>query len=631
MSGVFSNIGGLRPPRNAFNLSHSNLFDCGFGKLIPAFCMEMVPGDTFKMDISCVGRLTSALNSPILASMDIVFEAFFVPTRILMGSDANFPTPSGEGNWETFLSGGRTGTEVVVLPTVNTSNSTISRGGISDYIGIQVGTTIAEEDRPLAFPWRMYRFIWNEYYRNENFTDPIQVCQTALNGQTISFSDYDSLLSRGWKADYFTSALPEQQRGISPAFTIEGQLPVQYTTPSTVPVSFTGLVQPTSTATGYESYSVDNSSYNIPSITSTSGGATLSVPSTTVRPKAGFYSTYSAAQKSVPDYTLTGSVSGVTGQSADFSLSGTSSNTVNAGLVGYDDEGNNTNFSTRVNVSSSVSVNSAGFVDLKDAVTFDIKEVRQAFQIQKWLERNMRAGYRYTEYLQSHFGVSPSDGRLQRPYFIGGCRIPWLINEVVQTSSTDGTSPQGNQAGQAVSFGHSKLGNFHADEFGYLMILCSVVPKPSYQDGIPRYLSRKSKFDFYTPEFAHLSEQAVLNKEIFYTEGNTELNNGIFGYQGIFNEMRFLPSRVSNHMRSLNSNDDGEYSFDYWHLARHFEELPVLNTDFLTIDGNANSSNQLMRIFADQADNPFIIHAGLKCTAIRPMPRLAEPGLVDHF
>ena len=54
-------------------------------------------------------------------------------------------------------------------------------------------------------------------------------------------------------------------------------------------------------------------------------------------------------------------------------------------------------------------------VDLSTASTFDIADLRLAFQIQKWMERNARGGVRYTEFLREHFGISPRDDRLDRP------------------------------------------------------------------------------------------------------------------------------------------------------------------------------------------------------------------------
>lgn len=563
--GIFSNVSGLKPGKTAFNLSHTHIFDCNFGELVPVACLETLPGDVFSLDADVVGRLTSALKSPILSQMDIVLEAFYCPTRLLMGHDANFETPVGEVTWEEFISGGKDGSHIgnesYPLPVFfNQHSINFATGGIGDHLGVQTNVDIARNDFPLAFPWRAYRWIWNEFYRDENLMDEVQVCKYLGSGifgedsTYISDSLYDSLLYRCWRKDYFTSALPFQQRGTSPALPISGVLPLNLTS---LQLGVSGL----------------------------NFGFTLN---STSEEKFTSLNVGSSSNVSIPNH--------------DF---------------------DNSTFST---IKSSNVVHN-GSVDLSNAATFDVNQIRTAFQVQKWLERNARGGVRYTEYLRSHFGVSPSDARLQRPQFIGSCKSPWLVNEVLQTSETNtSVTPQGNQAGQAINLSRNRLGKFKSYEYGYILILGSVVPKALYQQGIPKYLSRRFNLDFYTPEFAHLSEQPVLNKEIYY-KSNSDNNNKIFGFQPIWNEMRFIPSKVTGHMRTGASN----YSLDYWHFGRNFADTPLLNADFLLIGSNESSRQELMRVFAVQDENPFIINCGLSIKVLRPMPYLSEPGLIDHF
>lgn len=560
---IFSNVGGLKPRLTAFNLSHTHLYDCGFGELVPVACLETVPGDVFKIDANIIGRLTSALKSPILSQMDIVLEAFYCPTRLLMGRDANFETPVGEVTWEEFISGGKDGSHIgsesYPLPLFGLKEAyNFSTGGLGDHLGVQVGTSISPADLPLAFPWRAYRWIWNEYYRDENLMPEVQVSEYLGNGTSsdntrILASDYDLLLRRCWRKDYFTSALPFQQRGTSPALPINGVLPVSF-------------------------------------------GGSLSLGNPTV------------------------SYDKLTGPATDKIVVNIGGK-LSTNTSGPDDRVRD------VNSIAGAFSGLSGSVDLSDAATFDVNQIRTAFQVQKWLERNARGGIRYTEYLRSHFGIAPSDARLQRPQFIGSCRSPWLVNEVLQTSETNASvTPQGNQAGQAINLSRNNLGKFRSYEYGYILVLASVVPKSLYQQGIPKYLSRRHNLDFYTPEFAHLSEQPVKNKEIFYT-ADSDINDNTFGFQPIWNEMRFIPSKVTGHMRTGASG----YSFDYWHFGRNFASAPKLDKDFLTVGGTSSSQSELMRIFAVQDENPFIINVGLNIKALRPMPYLSEPGLIDHF
>ena len=136
-------------------------------------------------------------------------------------------------------------------------------------------------------------------------------------------------------------------------------------------------------------------------------------------------------------------------------------------------------------------------VDLSSASPFSIADFRLAFQIQRWLERNNRAGARYTEFLKAHFGVSPRDERLHRPEYIGGTKSPIIVSEVLQTSSTDGTSPQGHLAGHGLSVNADFCGKYHATEYGLIMGIMSVMPRTMYQQGINRQWLRRTKYDFY--------------------------------------------------------------------------------------------------------------------------------------
>lgn len=255
-------------------------------------------------------------------------------------------------------------------------------------------------------------------------------------------------------------------------------------------------------------------------------------------------------------------------------------------------------------------------VDLSTATTFTVSDLRLAFQIQKWMERNARAGARYTEFLKSHFGVSPKDERLQRAEYIGGSRSPVIISEVLKTSTTDGTSPQGNLAGHGITISDSYCGKYHAKEFGLIIGIMSIMPKPQYQDGIDRQWLRQTKYDFYFPEFANLSEQAIEKVEICAKDSDSSHNTAIFGYQGRYDEMRTKNNMTVGEMRT---------TYKYWHLGRQFNPAaaPALNESFIQCVPRKD-------IFAVQNVPGLIVSFGNIIKAFRPMPITAEPGLIDH-
>lgn len=258
------------------------------------------------------------------------------------------------------------------------------------------------------------------------------------------------------------------------------------------------------------------------------------------------------------------------------------------------------------------------FADLSTATAATINQLREAFQIQRLYERDARGGTRYTEILQSHFGVTSPDARLQRPEYLGGGKTPISMQPVPQTSSTDATSPQGNLSamGTVGVEGHGFSKSFV--EHGVIIGMACVFADLTYQQGMNRMWSRRDRWDFYWPALAHLGEQAVLNQEI-YTQG-TIADQDVFGYQERFAEFRYKPSQITGKMRS-----NAAGSLDVWHLSQDFSSLPVLNASFI----EENPPIDRVVALPSEPDLLFDWYFDMKCT--RPMPTYSVPGLIDHF
>ena len=256
--------------------------------------------------------------------------------------------------------------------------------------------------------------------------------------------------------------------------------------------------------------------------------------------------------------------------------------------------------------------------DLASATAATINQLREAFQIQRLYERDARGGTRYTEILQSHFGVTSPDARLQRPEYLGGGKTPVSMQPIPQTSSTDATSPQGNLSamGTVGVQGHGFSKSFV--EHGVIIGMACVFADLTYQQGMNRMWSRRDRWDFYWPALAHLGEQAVLNEEI-YTQG-TSADQDVFGYQERYAEYRYKPSQITGKMRS---NASG--SLDVWHLSQDFSSVPVLNASFI----EENPPIDRVVALPSEPDLLFDWYFDMKCT--RPMPTYSVPGLIDHF
>lgn len=256
--------------------------------------------------------------------------------------------------------------------------------------------------------------------------------------------------------------------------------------------------------------------------------------------------------------------------------------------------------------------------DLTNATAATINELRQAFQIQKLLERDARGGSRLVEIILSHFGVRSPDARMQRPEYLGGGSSPINVNPVAQTSETGGTSPQGNLSAFATaSFGgHGFTKSF--TEHTIIIGLVNVRADLTYQQGLNRMFSRMTRYDFYWPALAHIGEQEILNKEI-YTDG-TATDDAVFGYQERYAEYRYYPSQITGKFRSTYAT-----SLDAWHLAEEFSALPTLNQTFIESDPPVD------RVIAVPSEPQFLFDSYIKMRCTRPMPMFGVPGLIDHF
>lgn len=261
---------------------------------------------------------------------------------------------------------------------------------------------------------------------------------------------------------------------------------------------------------------------------------------------------------------------------------------------------------------------------------FTINAMRQAFQIQKLLERDARGGTRYTEILKAHFGVTSPDARLQRPEYLGGGSTPIVINPIVQLTPMPTTATgidathQGNLAatGAGVVTGHGFVKSF--TEHGYIIGIVNVRADLTYQQGLERMWTRQIRYDFFWPALAHIGEQAVLNQEIYW-QGTTALNGtdiAAFGYQERYAEYRYKPSRVSGLYRS-----NAVGTLDLWHLAEKFSALPTLAQTFI----EDQTASILNRNVAVTTEPDFYFDSFFKMISARPMPVFGVPGLIDHF
>jgi hypothetical protein len=259
--------------------------------------------------------------------------------------------------------------------------------------------------------------------------------------------------------------------------------------------------------------------------------------------------------------------------------------------------------------------------DLTNATAATVSQLREAFQVQKLLERDARSGTRYTEIIKSHFGVTSADARLQRPEYLGGGYTAINVNPIAQTSGSPGSGV--GELGAMATTGFKNHGfNKSFTEHCLVIGLVNVRADLRYQEGLDKLFSYQSRYDLYYPVLAHLGEQAVLNKEI-YLDGATITSGAseeVFGYQERWAEMRYKKSVITGAMRS-----NATTSLDSWHLAEEFGALPTLDATFI------ESDPPIDRVIATPTEPHFKFDGLCYYHHTRPLPTYSIPGLIDHF
>ena len=256
------------------------------------------------------------------------------------------------------------------------------------------------------------------------------------------------------------------------------------------------------------------------------------------------------------------------------------------------------------------------YSDMSNVTGITIEALRKATALQVLLETDSRYGQRYPELIKGHWGVTTPDFLLGRTTFLGSCTSDIVINPVVQNSSTDGTSPQGNLTGVGMGQQYNKLCEVSAMEHGIFMVLACATADVTYQQGVQRKFNKLSRFDYMFPEFWNLGDQAVYNKEIFLS-ADAKTNEGIFGYQERYRELREGINKITGKLRS-----GVEGSLDVWHLAEKFANLPKLNSQFL------ENNTPINRVLAVENEPDLIMDIWFDIKATRVLPVTAKPSML---
>lgn len=598
----FSNVPYIEKPRSKFYRPQKHLTTGNAGRLIPIYVDEVLPGDTHNIKINGLMRMLT----PIYPTMDDAFRDltfFYVPSRIVWDHAEGFIGDDSTTAFETPVE--------YEIPQIEAPSGGWAKGTIADYMGIPTGIDGLSVN---ALPFRALAKVFNDWWRDENLTDECMIhkddtTRTGSNG-TGALETYVSWVELGGPCpkpakmhDYFTSALPGMQKGPAVLVPIAGA--------DVVPV-FAGRYE------GWESGNPINAL--IPKdVREYSKEAwkkmqTGTLPNTLYSPTGLIFNTASTAapEGPTPTYDLYSITNGSGKRAAHFDR------TAGTGAI--------LNMADATNTTTLMSGNQTPVNLWADtaAMQFNatVNELRTAFAIQRILEAFARGGTRYTEILRNIWGVSAPDFRLQRSEFLGSYRVALNIDQVLQTSESNRS---GTPLGETGAFSNTRFSDhsveFSSFEHGYIIGLACVRIKHTYQQGLERMWTRKSKWDFYWPQMAYLSEQAIRLDEI-YAQGTSD-DETVFGYQERWAEYRYKPNRVSGEMRSTYAQ-----SLDSWHYADYYTQAPSLSNEWIS-EGDAEI-NRTLAVQSNTADQ-FLMDFYIENVTTRMMPVYSVPGLLDHF
>lgn len=551
-------------PRSRF-LMHKNIRTTfNAGELIPIYVNPLIqPGDTIKAHSTMVIRMTT----PKFPTMDNLFadlRAFFVPHRITWPHFKEFMGENNTGAWtqQTVY----TIPQIAIYTNATGGNHKITKGDALNYMGIPIGYPKAINTAPsvancvskiMALPLRAYMKTWNDWYRDENFTPPIY--------EIIDDSDHAYSTNSGSTWGQYDSNNAFYPTGCAPVYKFKDYFNACLPEPQKL----------------------------------VGGPVTLPIGQ-------------SAEIKLDHSKVTTG----------NFYYDGTNTKIINGNISGV---GFGTNGTGQINTGGqllNLDPNGTLYADLANAVAATINAQRVAFAVQRIGELSARAGTRYPEIINAFFGVKGSlSAIVQRSQYLGGFRLPLQMGQVLQTSSTDSTSPQGNTAAYSLTVDSQHLMTHSFEEWGTLIFCLCVRQEHSYSQGIANFWSKKQKLDFYFPQMAFLGEQEIKTKEI-YADGSAN-DETTFGY----NE-RWIEYRTEQNINTGAFSPDYAQSLDVWHYGDDYSQAPVLSDAW-----RRETPNYIDRTLtvAHTLEDQFIMDSRFEFDKTSCIPLRSIPGLLDHF
>lgn len=604
-------------PRSLFDLSHlSSMTIKNAGYVFPISKWRTVPSDEFTISVRSLIRVMPQVV-PLYSRQRLYIYAFYSRNGDLWE------------NWNTFARKGLAGTTIKTIPTLNSHNTALSAAiapdSLADYLDLPIGAPAAAvtSGKLSALPYMMYTRIWRDYFFNHNFAiksesgSLVNSMQYLLpdnddhfrlndDGEIISFKensvstlfdlndtgslpylDTDDKFHMGlfphlYPDDYFTSALPFEQRGDARTLDVN----IRFGGSTAVNTVRLAQFDPVTGLQGFIDYE----------------GTLGTGAQYFYAPVADKYFTPTTDPNPLFPFQYTGPV--ITGGDKVAAAK------LNDTFVNWFDDCLN------------IAAKSYSLVgDLHNGVKVTLDDLRELTISQLELERMARTDGSYNEFAQTFFGVTPKNAIDYKPVYIGGTYTSLSFTEVLQTSSSTDSSYLGQYAGHGIGADNDGyLGKIYCDDYGYIMILGCIMPDVYYHQGVSRSETELNQSQMLLPDRAKLGMQPILNQELYFQsydvvddDGNP-VNENLFAYQDIFDDYRFMANRI--HGKIADSTSESFYPFTQ---SRHFDSLPNWSYEF------AAASEVRKDYLAAPSEDAYSAQFAVDVRAVRPLPSQSVP------
>lgn len=575
------------------------------GDIIPIYCAEVLPHDTFSVDLDFVIRQSTSVV-PVMGQLVVDYYAFFVPNRVV---NKSWKMVQGEN-----VTGAWTAPEISLATLVGEKGTTSSTwdsirvpvGSVADYYGFptqaNLSRVLLQQCHDLKF--RGYLEIYNQYFRDQNYIPPIPYSKLNIYNGFFEPVDTPILLTGGQNdqdgISFDNSQVADGSFGVGAvkqAIT-GGQTTGPYSYTTWRKTSFSALGAPLKAAKIHD--------YFTSVLPSPQKGRQVSLPLVGQAPLATS-SLYDLG--GVLKFGL--NQSQVVGDNFTLGLGSSSSTLGNVQALGAEYDGTVGKYNvTKSNLVADMSNSNIGI---------SVNDIRFSAAMQQVYELLGRNGSRYESFIKGFFGLEVDNPFEDIPTLLGHFRRDLDLYQTAQTSaSTDNTTPQGTLAAFGYTAKDGSLFTRTFVEHGYVHIMAVVRHKNIYSSYLAPDNFRLNQFDFYLPQMANISETPVFTRSINPFSNDVD---GVFGYQEAWAEYRYEPDRVSGLQRA-----GVDQSLAYWNYSDDFDSsIVIANADWI----ESNTAEILRRSTAvsEQIAPQFKADFCFQVIKERPMPVYSVPGM----